>query len=240
MEAPSLRVLVTAFAPVPGSSPHAAAVLSMAQALHAEVDLITLKTDQLSHLEKAGEARLFRVPVGVGTPLQQVEAFRRALNRQLDAQPYDVVHVRGPLEGLGALARREELGFRFVYEVATFPDEAEGAEAESAWSAAHARCLEVADLVLVPTQAAERSLGERGHAGKAMVVSPGVDVATFDWWPSAESDVARLLYLGTFGADRDLATMFGAVKLVSKPTAVRMLVAGDPDPDTRAPAPRPG
>lgn len=233
MESATLRVLVTAFAPVPGSSPHAGAVQSMAQALHAEVDIITLKTEQLSHLDKLGEARLFRVPVGMGTPVQQMEAFRRAVHRQMDAQPYDVVHVRGPLEGLAAVARRADLGFRFVYEIASFPDESDGPETETAWGAAHQQCLDAADLVLVSTRAAERELGERGYAGKVAVVSPGVDVATFDWWPQAPSESARLLYLGTFGADRDLGTMLGAVKLLVKRLPIRMLVAGDPDHERR-------
>ncbi len=233
MDAPALRVLVTAFAPVPGSSPHAAALLGMAAAVRAEMDLLTIKTEQLGHMERHGDTRLFRVPVGIGTPSEQRQAFGRACIRQLESQPYDVVHVRGPLEGLLLAERKQSEGFRFVYEVATYPDEAEGAETEAQWGVAHERCAELADLILVPTEAAARHLGERGHAGKVAVVHPGVDVNTYDFWPAGEGDVARLLYLGSFAADRDLSTVLAAVKIASRRRRVQLLVAGDADPDRR-------
>src|SRR5262245_4397337 len=123
---PPIRVLVTAFAPVPGSSPHASAVLGMAQALRAELDLVTLKSEHLSHREDVGLARMFRVPVGMGTPQEQRETFGRAVSRQVEGQTYDAVHVRGPIEGQVVAERKDALSFRFIYEIATFPDEAEG------------------------------------------------------------------------------------------------------------------
>ena len=230
----SIRVLVTAFAPVPGSSPHASALIGMAAAIHAELDLITVKTDQHAHIDRIKDARMFRVPIGIGPAHGQRKAFGRAVARQLSSEQYDIVHVRGPFEGKIVATRRKDLGFRFVYEIATWPDEGEGPDAEEEWAEAHEISLDAADLLLVPTEAAARSLGERGHAGKVAVVHPGVDVNTFDWWPAARGDAMRLLYLGTFAADRDLHTVLGALREVARAHPVEALIAGDPDPDRRA------
>ncbi len=228
-----IRVLVTAFAPVPGSSPHAAAVMGLAAAIRAEMDMITVKTESLSHMEKYGDARLYRVPIGIGSAAEQRQTFGRACVRQLEAQPYDVVHVRGAIEGQLLAEHKKDFGFRFVYEMATFPDEAEGADIEKRWGAAHDACSEAADLILVPTQAAARGLSSAGHAGKVAVVHPGVDVNGYDWWPAATDETARLLYLGGFGADRDLSTVLSAVKEIEKVRPVEVLVAGEPDLDVR-------
>ncbi len=229
-----IRVLATAFAPVPGSSPHAAAMLGLAAAVHGELDLVTVKTDALSHVEDVPGARMFRVPVGVGTAAEQRRAFGRAVARRLESQAYDAIHVRGPIEGRVVAERRRALGFRLVYEVATFPDEGESVDAEQEWEAAHRICTDAADLILVPTEAAARGLTEEGHGGKVAVVTPGVDVNTFDWWPAAPDDTVRLLYLGHFDADRDLGTLIEATRILTRDHTLEVLLAGDPDIDRRA------
>jgi len=198
----------------------------MAAALRAEMDMVTLKTEALAHQSRLHEARLFRVRV-TGTPLERHQAFGRAVGRQLEAQAYDVVHVRGPFSGAVVAERRSGMDSRFVYEVATYPDEAESVDAERLWAELHERCLDAADLILVPTEAGARALGESGHGGKVAVVHPGVDVNAFDWWPSYPDEVARLLYLGKFSADRDLATALGAVRMLSQERPVRALFAGE-------------
>jgi len=233
MDAAMIRVLVTAFAPVPGTSPHAAAVMGLAAAVRAEMDMVTIKTESLSHMEHYGDARLYRVPIGIGNAAEQRQAFGRACLRQLEAQPYDVVHVRGAMEGRVLAEHKKEFGFRFVYEMATFPDEAEGVDIEKKWSDAHEACAEAADLILVPTQAAARGIPGYGHAGKVAVVHPGVDVNGYDWWPAATGETARLLYLGGFGADRDLSTVLSAVKAIQKKHPVEVLIAGEPDFEVR-------
>lgn len=232
MEPSRLRALVTAFAPVPGSNAHAAALLGMARAIRAEMDMVTVKTESLAHMENVGDSRLFRVPV-TGTPEEQRAMFGRAIARQLEAQLYDVVHVRGPFEGMVVAERHRDMGYRFVYEVATFPDEAEGQAIEEAWGDAHQHCLEQADLILVATEAATRSLADKGFAGKVAVVQPGVNVEVFDWWPSLQDEVLRMLYLGSFAADRDLGTVLGAVRRVAQHKQLRVMIAGEPDPDRR-------
>jgi glycosyltransferase involved in cell wall biosynthesis len=228
-----LRVLVTAFGTVPGANAHSSALLGMAAGLRGDLDLVTRKAASLPHQSRLGEARLFRVRCG-GPPEEQRSTFARAVKRQLEAEPYDVVHVRGAWEGDLVRELRRAVGFRFVYEVATFADESEGAHVEHEWSLAHERCLEAADLVLVGAEAAARGLAERGHGGKVAVVSPGVDVDAYDWWPVTEDEVTRLLYVGPFGADREIPTLLAAVRAASSRLRMRVLLAGEPNPDKRA------
>lgn len=223
---------MTAFGSVPGSNPHSAALIGMAAALRGEIDMVTVKTDALAHQSRLGDARLFRVRV-TGPAQEQREAFGRAVRRQLEAELYDVVHCRGPYEGAIVAELRAAMQYRFVYEMSSYPDESEGVAAEAFWLTAHEACMEAADLILVPTEASARSLGERGWGGKCAVVQPGCDVNAFDWWPSLRDEVARLLYLGSFGADRDLGTVLGAIKEVSKQREVRVLIAGDPSDAAR-------
>lgn len=229
MDTSRIRVLVTAFAPVPGSSPHSAAMLGMSAALRAEIDLVSLKTDALPHVELLDSTRMFRVPVGDADPLEQRQIFDRAVARQLEAERYDVVHVRGPFEGALAAERKADFGFALVYEMATFPDEALGAEVERRWAEAHQTCLGAADRVLVPTEAARRAVIEHVPAERVVVVPPGVDLGQFDWRPSSHSANARLLYLGSFTADRDLATLLGAVRRVHATRKLEVLIAGEAD-----------
>ena len=232
MEHSRIRALVTAFGTVPGPNPHSAALLGMAASVRGELDLVTLRAGDLSHQARVSGSRLFRVKVS-GSPAARRAAFARAVRRQLEAEAYDIVHVRGPFEGEAVASHHGNLGFRFIYEVATFPDEAEGPELEAGWAGAHTRCLESADLILVATEAAARSLSERGYGGKVAVVPPGVDVDAYDWWPAAETPVARLLYLGNYAADRELGILLAAVRIVASKHAIRVMLAGEPDSGRR-------
>lgn len=234
MDGAPFRALLAAFAAVPGSSPHASAVLGLATALDAEVDAITIKHEALAYMQIYGDARMFRVPVGRTTEKEQREIFCRAVGRQIASESYDVVHVRGPLEGEVAAARKAELGYRMIYEVASFPDESEGADAEEIWGRAHAVCLDAADLVIVPTEASTRHLAERGVKERVAIAAPGVDIDVYDWRAPDPQEIPRLLYLGSFAADRDLATMLGALREVVRTTPVRMLVAGEGNAEKRA------
>lgn len=224
-----LRVLVTAFGTVPGPNPHSNALIGMAQALQGELDLITIKAGSLAHQGTLGRARLFRVRTQ-GDLNEQQEAFARAIQRQLQAEQYDIVHVRGAFQGQ-AVIESFDAEHRLIYEVAAFAEE--GSDRERAWSVAHLRCLEKADLVLVGAEAAARALAEHGFGGKVAWVPPGVDVDLYDWWPSGQSETLRLLYLGRFTSDRDIATMLSGVRQAAQRVPIELMMAGEPDPDLR-------
>ncbi len=237
IEAP-LRVLGVAFAVVPGSSAHSPALVGLAAALHAEMDFVTVRADSLPHLERFGPAQMLRVPVGGHTEGSPRSAFCRAIRRQIESESYDVVHVRGPVEGLVALELRAAQSLKVVYEVGSYPDEADGPGAEQGWAAAHLRCLEEADRVIVPSEAALRSKAVRARGEQVHVIPPGVDVDAYDWRPMARDTgpeaPTRLLYLGAYAADRDIGTLLMAIRDVARDTPVRALLAGEPDAARRA------
>lgn len=232
MSAPRIRVLAAAFAAVPGSSPHGAAMMSMVDGLRAELDLVTVKTEDLSHIKRIGEARMFRVPVGDAPLAEQRDLYARAVARQIGAEPYQVVHVLDPWAGVAAAELKASLGYSLAYEVCSFPDPDPGEE--SLWLEAHERTLAAADRILVSTLAAARTLEERGLSGRIEVVRPGVDVGSFDWAEVPRFGTARLLYLGPFSAVRDLPTLLGAVERVAALRPVHVLIAGERDRGRRA------
>lgn len=225
MSGPRIRVLATAFAAVPGPSAHSAALLSMVDTLRADLDLVTVKTEDLSHIKRIGDARMFRVPMGAASVAQQRELYARAVGRQIDAEPYQIVHVLDPWAGVAAAARRR--GFTLVYEVTTFPDP--DPEEHALWVDAHEDTLAAADRVLVPTATAAAVLEQRGLGARVEVIRPGVDVGTFDWAEVPRSGTPRLLYLGPFSASRDLDTVLTAVARVAALRPVRVLLAGERD-----------
>jgi glycosyltransferase involved in cell wall biosynthesis len=220
MTAPRIRVLAAAYAPVPGSNPHSACLLAMIDALRAELDLVTVKTEDLAHVKRIGEARMFRVPVGGGDAR---ELYARAVGRQVHAEPYDVVHVLDPWAGAAIAEHRPDS--ILIYEAVTYPDD----EGDDAWRLAHARTLAEADLVLVPTAAAAAAIELEGVGARVEVVRPSVDVGTYDWVEVPSVGTPRILYLGGFGAARDLATAVEAIGRVAALRPVRALMAGEPD-----------
>ena len=227
-----IRVLATGFGTLPGSNAHASALTSLVQGLRAEVDLVTLRAPEQAHQGRVGDARLFRVRA-VGTAVERRQVFARAVRRQLEAEHYDLVHVRGADEGALVLPLLASLGFRFVYEVATFPEPDEPREVWNEWRAKHDACLAAADLILTPSSAGAETLALEGHGEKTSVVWPGVDIVEFDHWSSAPSSTLRLLYLGNLESDRDTETVLNAVRELAQTRRLRVLLAGDPEDERR-------
>lgn len=178
------RILVVSFSTLPAPDRHGVQLENAVRALGARhtVDVLTVRGFEQPVVERAGRARLLRVPVGAGSPLaDRVEAFRRALRRQLEGSDYDVIHAR---DGWGAalvLGARKDQGGKLVFEVAlspaadTRPEEAALAQALAEGERA---CLEAADLIVAPTEVARRAVP--AAPGRVVVVPPGVDIDRFD------------------------------------------------------------
>ena len=49
---------------------------------------MTTKTPDVSHIERYQGARLLRVPVGAGDLVSKVQAFERAVRRQLESEEF--------------------------------------------------------------------------------------------------------------------------------------------------------
>jgi len=225
------RILVAGFCAVPG--PHRAGVqlphvLRALSQRHTVEVLIVRKGDQ-AYVEQYRKTRLLRVPVPDGSVVKQIEAFRRALRRQLEGAEYDIVHFRDGWSGLPALELRERLKLRTVFDVARGPM-AQAPPADDALARQLAReeaaCIRAADLVLAPTEAAARFLSAKGGGDRVRIVPPGVDVDTFDWEHAAGLGPARILYAGLLRRGRGIGMLLRAMVEVASRTDARLALVG--------------
>ena len=129
---------------------------------------LSLRSQALAHTESLFGARVLRVPPGPGSLLEQVEAFGRAVQRQLDSDAHVLVHTADPLVGAAVLGhpRRPAL----VYEARRLPSSElplllgrgrDAAVLEQALRRWERQCLTLADAVLVTTQTPRR--GDTGR-----------------------------------------------------------------------------
>jgi glycosyltransferase involved in cell wall biosynthesis len=233
-------LLIVSFSVCPAPDRHGVGLLNAMKALASRytVDVLTLRApagDQPFN-ERFMKTHMLRVPVGAGPLSGQIDAFRRAVRRQLEGEDYDVVHLRSAWGGRAVLAGMPAPG-RVVYEVARSTEgepRAADAELAAALAAEEALCLERADLVLVPTEDARAHLAARGLGERVEVVPPGVDVDTFDWEPPLPGDgVPRVLYAGQLSAGRGARLCVEAVGLVRRRRPVKLVMAGPVEPSFR-------
>src|SRR6185295_10865475 len=100
-QALSSKLLIVSFSVCPAPDRHGVQLLNVLKALAGryQVDVLTIKTGELPFVEKFMKTRMLRVPVGQGALGEQVDAFRRAVKRQLEGEEYDVVHLRSAWGG---------------------------------------------------------------------------------------------------------------------------------------------
>jgi glycosyltransferase involved in cell wall biosynthesis len=227
----SSKLLIVSFSVCPAPDRHGVQLLHVLKALAPRyaVDVLTLRAGTMPFQERFMKTRMLRVPV-VGPLPDQVEAFRRAIRRQLEGEEYDVIHLRSAWGGRAVLAGATG---RLVYEVARSP-EGEPRAADAALSEALAAeeqlCLERAALVLVPTAAARDTLTTRGLGARVEVVPPGVDVDQFDWEPPAARDaVPRVLYAGRIAGGRGVRTLLRALGMVKRRRPFKLMLVGSVD-----------
>jgi glycosyltransferase involved in cell wall biosynthesis len=234
------RLLIVSFSVCPAPDRHGVGMLNVLKALGPRytVDVLTLRSPQndLPFVERFMKTRMLRVPIGTGSLAEQVEAFRRAIRRQLEGEEYDVVHLRSAWGG-HAVIENVQAPARFVYEVAR-STEGEPRAADQQLAAILAEeeqaCLERADLVLVPTAGAAAHLEKRGLGAPAHlveVVPPGVDVDHFDWEPAQNpSATPRVLFSGRIAAGRGVRLLATAVGAIKRKRPVTLMLAGPVEP----------
>jgi glycosyltransferase involved in cell wall biosynthesis len=228
------RVLVVGFSVVPGPDrdgvqlPHAVRAL----ASRFTVDVLTLRVGELAYVERYQKTRMLRVPVAEGTMPARVEAFRRAVRRQLEGAEYDVVHFRDAWAGVPVLERRAALGYRTVFDVARsvhgdgIPDEP---DVVSALAQDEAMCSEQADLVLCASDAGRRFLTGRLPAARherVVVVHPGVDIDRFDTEPAEGQGPPAVLYSGAVAGGHGVRVLLRAFRDVVDRMPARLVLAG--------------
>jgi len=224
------RVLLTGFCAVPG--PRRAGVqlrhvIRSLTPLHS-VDLLVAREGDQAYVERQGSVRVLRVPTQDADLRLQIQAFQRALKRQLDGADYDVVHCRDSWSAIPVLEARARLGYAVVYDLSRSPLGETNFEPEL--DAQYARdedaCLAAADLVLAPTPLAVKVLQSRGKPERIMLSPPGVDVDRFDWEAPAPATPPRILYLGTLDPGRGIRILIRAMAAVVRETDARLVLAG--------------
>jgi glycosyltransferase involved in cell wall biosynthesis len=228
------RVLLTGFAAVPG--PRRAGVqlrhvIRSLTPMHT-VDLLVVREGEQAYVERQGSVRVLRVPTQEADLRSQIQAFQRALKRQLDGADYDVVHCRDSWSGIPVLEARSRLGYAVVYDLTRSPlgETTHDAELDAQYGRDEEACLLAADLVLAPTPAAVKALQGRGRPERVMLSPPGVDVDRFDWDDLPRSGPPRILYVGSIDPGRGVRVLVKAMASIVREVDSRLVLAGSMAP----------
>ncbi len=225
------RILITGFCAVPGPTRAGVQLRHVVRALTAShtVDLLVVREGDQAYVERQGNGRLLRVPTHDHDLRAQVQAFQRALRRQLEGADYDVVHCRDGWSGLPVLESRERFGYAVVFDLARAPM-TERQHLEPALVAELERdeetCLLEADLVLAPTEPARRYALARGRPDRVVLSPPGVDVDRFDWDEPTDDGPPVVLYLGAIAPGHGVRVVLRAMVDVVRATAARLVLCG--------------
>jgi glycosyltransferase involved in cell wall biosynthesis len=197
------------------------------------VDLLVARDGDQAYVERQGNVRVLRVPIHDSDLRVQIQAFQRALRRQLDGADYDVVHCRDGWSGKTVLDARGHFGYAVVFDVTRGPWVEPSVDPELATEIDrdNDRCIAEADLVLVPTEPARRHAIARTRPEKVVVSPPGVDVDRFDWDeppPQRSTGVPepRILYAGALEPGRGVRTLLRAMVDLVKVVPARLVLAG--------------
>jgi len=229
------RVLIAGFCTAPGPDRIGVQLSHIIRALarHHAVDVLVVRRGDQAYVERFHGARLLRVPVPEGSICSRIEAFRRALGRQLEGADYDIVHFRDGWSGIPVLEMRDRLRFATVFDAARSPlgepplyDLVTATQLERD----ELYCAERADLVLAGTEPARRYFASLVPDERVRLVPPGVDVDLFDW-ETAEPGPPRILYTGALTPGRGVRVLLRAMLEVGNRCDARLALAGRATPE---------
>lgn len=225
------RILITGFCAVPGPTRAGVQLRHVVRALGAShtVDLLVVRDGDQPYVERQGNGRLLRVPTHDADLSAQVQAFQRALRRQLEGADYDVVHCRDGWSGMPVLEGKERFGYAMAFDLTRAPmTERTLYEPElvAELDRDEEACLLQADLVLVPTEPARRYAASRGRPDRIVLSPPGVDVDRFDWDEAPDDGPPLVLYAGPLAPGHGVRVLLRAMVDVVRETAARLLLVG--------------
>jgi len=231
------RVLLTGFCAVPGPRRVGVQLRHVIRSLTPmhTVDLLVVREGEQAYVERQGSVRVLRVPTHEADLRAQIQAFQRALKRQLDGADYDVVHCRDSWSGIPVLEARARLGYAVVYDLTRSPlGETTGdPELDAQYGRDEEACLLAADMILAPTPQGVKALQNRGKPERVLLSPPGVDVDRFDW-DTPPKGSPRILYVGSIDAGRGIRVLIRAMVAISREVDARLVLAGSFAPKFRA------
>ncbi|QSQ27370.1 glycosyltransferase [Pyxidicoccus parkwayensis] len=234
------RLLLCSFDVIPGPSGSSRRVTEYLKALPDRFSVVVLsaKTPDHSHIEKYQGARLLRVPVGSGDLASRIQAFERAVRRQLESEEYALAHFTDPFGGYALCELKADYGHRLIYEAQTFPSQElrythPQTEGDRRFLSKIRRqelfCLMNADLIITGSQTTRSYIQSLGASEDLIhVVRAPVDLKAYD--PEAmgapDGQPLRLMYLGSQVGWQGLPTLLRAVALAAQRAEVRLTVVG--------------
>src|SRR5258708_27433174 len=224
------RVLITGFCAVPGPRRAGVQIRHVIRALTptCSVDLLVVREGEQAYVERQGSVRVLRVPTHDADLRAQIQAFQRALRRQLDGADYDVVHCRDAWSALPVIEARGRLGYAVVYDLTRSPlgESALDPELDALYGRDEEACLLAAVLILAPTAAAVKALQRRGKPERVMLAPPGVDVDRFDWDDPPTGRPPRIVYAGSIDPGRGVRVLVRAMSSIIREVDARLVLAG--------------
>lgn len=224
------RVLLTGFCAVPGPRRAGVQMRHVIRALtpHHSVDLLVSREGEQAYVERQGSVRVLRVPTHEADLRAQIQAFQRALRRQLEGADYDVVHCRDSWSCMPVLEAKGRFDYAVVYDLTRSPlGETTGdAELDAQYGRDEEACLLAADQILAPTVAAVKSLQGRGKPERVVLSPPGVDIDRFDWDDAPKGTTPRILYVGSIDPGRGLRVLVRAMAAIVREVDARLVIAG--------------
>lgn len=240
------RLLLCSFDVIPGPSGSSRRLTEYLKALPDRFSVVVLsaKTPDHSHIEKYQGARLLRVPVGAGDLASRIQAFERAVKRQLDSEEYALAHFTDPFGGYVLCEMKADYGYRLIYEAQTFPSQElrythPQTEGDKRFLAKVRRqelfCLMNADLVMTGSETTRtyiRSLG--ASTEQTRVIRAPVDLGPYtpDVLGAPDGQPMRLMYLGSQAGWQGVPTLLRALALALEQGAeVKLTLVGPRHPD---------
>ncbi len=224
------RVLLAGFCAVPGPRRAGVQMKHVIRSLTPfhTVDLLVVREGEQAYVERQGSVRVLRVPTHEADLRSQIQAYQRALKRQLDGADYDVVHCRDSWSGIPVLEARSRLGYAVVYDLTRSPlgETMLDAELDAQYGRDEEACILASDLVLAPTPAAVKALQGRGKPERVLLSPPGVDVDRFDWDEATKSGPPRILYTGSIDPGRGVRVLIRAMAAIVREVDARLVIAG--------------
>ncbi|NVJ19290.1 glycosyltransferase, partial [Myxococcus sp. AM010] len=202
------------------------------------VVVLSAKTPDHSHIEKYQGARLLRVPVGSGDLASRIQAFERAVRRQLESEDYALAHFTDPFGGYALCELKGDYGYRLIYEAQTFPSQElrythPQTEGDRRFLSKIRRqelfCLMNADLVVTGSETTRAYIQSLGASEEQVRVLPApVDLQPFtpEVLGAPDGDPLRMMYLGSQVGWQGLSTLLRAVALAARKQEVRLTLVG--------------
>jgi glycosyltransferase involved in cell wall biosynthesis len=229
------RVLIVGFCAVPGPDRAGVQLGHVIRALSRDhtVDVLAVRRGDQAYVEKLANARILRVPVPDGPIRSRIDAFRRALRRQLEGADYDIVHYRDGWSGVPVLEMQSRLRYAVVYDAGRSPlgePQVYDHETATALERDELECMRRADLVLAATEPARQALSSLVQSDRVRLVPPGVDVDAFDW-DQPPSGPPRILFAGALTPGRGVRVLLRAMLDIAARSDARLAFAGRATPE---------